>query len=36
MIGQIIEEDKLFKEQMTDIKAQEFRMLEQKVFERFD
>jgi hypothetical protein len=36
MISQFIEEDKQFKEQLNDIKQQEFRILEQKVFERFD
>lgn len=36
MIGQMIEEDKSFKEQMQEIRVQEFRMLENKVFERFE
>ncbi len=32
----MIEEDKSFKEQMQEIRVQEFRMLESKVFERFE
>lgn len=36
MIAQFIEEDKSYKEQLQEIRAQEFRMLEQKVFEKFD
>ncbi len=36
MIGTMIEEDKSFKEQMNDMRAQEIKLLEQKIHERFD
>ncbi len=36
MIGNLIEEDKSFKEQMQDMRIQEIKLLEQKIHERFD
>jgi hypothetical protein len=36
MISSLIEEDKAYKEQLQEIRVQEFKMLESKVFERFD
>ena len=36
MISQMIEEDKQHKEQLSELKVMEIKMLEQKVFERFD
>lgn len=36
LISSFIEEDKQYKEQLAEIRSQEFRILEQKVFEKFD
>jgi hypothetical protein len=36
MISQFIEDDKQYKEQLQEIKVQEIKLLESKVFERFD
>lgn len=36
MISSLIEEDKQYKEQLQEMRTQEMKMLEQKVFERFE